>query len=249
MCHNSSVIDLYTVGDGDKTWDTLRQGEMPFVHWLLVHGPQGEKVRVKAVFDGGAMVGTMCTSFFKKVQHRLLGQTTPSNRRLRVANGTIIPSHAVWTGMLELGGVRVKAEFEIFDSGGGWEFLFGKPLLRCFKVLHDFDADTVTIRAAHGPVVLCNSVSQCAPKTPLGVSLTLSVEQRENSVGGSSGVKPPPRQVLHHKVLDVEVQNNKLDCILGGTNDTSTVTGGYIINEDESIVQEEEEWLKATGEP
>ena len=126
-------------------WETLSQREVPFTHWLLLHGPRGEIVRVKALFDGGAMVGAMCKSFFKKIQHRLKGQTRPSNRRLRVANGVIVPSHAVWSGVLELGGLRAQGEFEIFDSGGGWEFLFGKPLLHHFKALHDFNTDTVTI--------------------------------------------------------------------------------------------------------
>ena len=65
---NSALIDLYSVRDGDKMWETLSQKEVPFIHWLLLHGPQGEVVRVKALFDRGAMVGAMCTSFFKKIQ-------------------------------------------------------------------------------------------------------------------------------------------------------------------------------------
>ena len=60
-------------------WETLSQREVPFTHWLLVHGPRGEIVRVRALFDGGAMVGAMCTSFFNKIQHRLEGQTKPSS--------------------------------------------------------------------------------------------------------------------------------------------------------------------------
>ena len=60
-------------------WETLSQREVPFMHWLLVHGPRGEIVRVRALFDGGAMLGAMCTSFFKKIQHRLEGQTRPSS--------------------------------------------------------------------------------------------------------------------------------------------------------------------------
>jgi len=79
MCDNATIIDLYSVGDKDRLWETLEQREVPFVHWLLVHGPQGEIVRVKALFDRGAMVGAMCTSFFKKVQHWLFSQTKPSN--------------------------------------------------------------------------------------------------------------------------------------------------------------------------
>jgi len=30
-------------------WETLKQKEVPFMHWLLLHGPQGEKVRVEAL--------------------------------------------------------------------------------------------------------------------------------------------------------------------------------------------------------
>ena len=63
------LIDLYAVGEDDKMWETLSQREVPFTHWLLVHGPHGEIVRVRALFDGGAMVGAMCMSFFNKIQH------------------------------------------------------------------------------------------------------------------------------------------------------------------------------------
>jgi len=62
-----------------------------------------------------------------------------------MANGVIVPSQVVWKGVLELGGLQAEGEFEVFDSGGGWEFLFRKPLLHRFKALHDFGTDTVTI--------------------------------------------------------------------------------------------------------
>jgi len=53
------------------------------MHWLWLHGPQGEVVRANALFNGGAMVGAMCLSLFEKVKHRLHGQTKPSNWLLR----------------------------------------------------------------------------------------------------------------------------------------------------------------------
>ena len=229
-------------------WETLKQKGTPFVHWLLLHRPQGEKVRVKALFDGGAMVGAMCASFFNKVQHRLLGQTKPSSRRLHVANGAIVPSQAVWTGVLELGGIRAEAEFEIFDSGGSWEFLFGKPLLHCYKALHDFATDTVTIRSAHGPVILHNNADPGAPRAPIGVSLTLSVEQRENSVGGSSSVNPPSRQVLHHELLDFEVQNDESGCIPGSADDALKIAGEGIIGKNEDTAQKGEYLTKTDND-
>jgi len=71
------------------------------------------------------MVGAMCTTFFTKIQHQLHGQTKPSGRQLRMVNGVVVPSKAVWKGMLELGGLQAEGEFEVFDSGGGWEFLLG----------------------------------------------------------------------------------------------------------------------------
>ena len=232
---------MYAVEGDDKTWETLTQKEVPFIHWLLLHGPRGEIIRVKALFDGGAMVGAMCTSFFNKVQHRLLGQTKASKRRLRVANGVIVPSQAVWSGVMELGGLRAEGEFEVFDSGGGWEFLFGKPLLHRFKALHDFDADTVTIRLANKSITLCNSVGKHAPTAPIGISLTLDVKQRENSVGGSLGAKPPLRQVSHTDILDSKVQNDKPGFISDCTNDLLAVVDEYIVEEEEHLEEVNED--------
>ena len=229
-------------------WKTLKQKETPFMHWLSLHGPQGEKVRVKALFDGGAMVGAMCASFFKKVQHRLQGQTKPSSRRLRVANGVIVPSQAVWNGTLELGGIRAEAEFEIFDSGGGWKFLFGKPLLHRFKAIHDFNADTVTIQSARESIVLHNSIEKKTPETPIGISLTFSVEQKENSIGGSSGVNPPLRQVLHADILNPLVQNDESEFIAGCMDDVTEEAEEHVAETDKKCAQEKETLAKAENE-
>jgi hypothetical protein len=46
------------------------------------------------------------------------------------------------------------------------------------------------------------------------------VEQQDNSVGGSSGVNPPLRQVLNTGILKVLVQNDKSQFISGSTDDT-----------------------------
>ena len=216
---NSTIIDLYSVGDMDKVWETLEQREMPFIYWLLIHGPKGEKVRVRALFDGGAMVGAMCALFFKEIQHRLCGQTKPSERHLQMANGIIVPSQGVWKGRLELGGLQSEGEFEVFDSGGSWEFLFGKPLLCCFNAMHDFNTDTVTIQMAQGSVKLGNS-SEFMKQTSTGTHLTHNVEQQRNLVGGSSSMNPPLRQVLHMDVSDSLVQDDKSSSILDHISNT-----------------------------
>ena len=46
-----------------------------------------------------------------------------------MGNGTIVPSRATWKGKMRLGNITVEGEFEVFDSGGSWAFLLGKPLL------------------------------------------------------------------------------------------------------------------------
>jgi len=107
-----------------------------------------------------------------------------------------------------LGGLQAEGEFEVFDSSGGWEFLFGKLLLHCFKAVHDFNADTVTVWTAQGSMALCNNV-KLVKVTPMGASPAHNAKQQENSVGGSSSMNPPLRQVLHTNILEPLVQNDE----------------------------------------
>jgi hypothetical protein len=61
-----STANLYSV----EPLEVIRaagEEEVPFVHDLNVLSPSGERTRVRALFDGGAMVGAMSTSVFKKV--------------------------------------------------------------------------------------------------------------------------------------------------------------------------------------
>ena len=60
-----NLIDLYSVGHMLvlEQWKAGKD-EVPFKQLLQLKGPQGEIVRVSALFDGGAMVGAMCTSVF-----------------------------------------------------------------------------------------------------------------------------------------------------------------------------------------
>ena len=92
---NMIIFDLYEVGHESVTRKmcTEAETEIPFAHQIKIHGPQGEITQVSALFDGAAMVAAMCTSLFNHVKHRL-GYWQPSQRRLRMANGTIVPSQA-----------------------------------------------------------------------------------------------------------------------------------------------------------
>jgi len=196
---NTNVIDLYSVGHESVTRKMCDGGiEIPFKQGIRLHGPKGEVVRMEALFDGGAMVAAMCSTVFEMVKHRL-GDWGPSVKRLRMANGTIVPSQATWRGIIDLGGVEAKGEFEVFDSGGSWAFLFGKPLLRVFKARHNFEEDTVTITDANDmSTTLENGLTTILANEDLGeigISLTLDVKQRAMSLGGSPESDPPAREV------------------------------------------------------
>ena len=79
-----------------------------------------------------------------------------------MANRTIILLEATWTGTIHIGGIEATETFEVFNSGGGWSFLFGKPLLRAFRAKHDYDTDKVTIRDNNNTVTLHNNFARQA---------------------------------------------------------------------------------------
>ena len=177
---NENHIMLYSVGHKVVTREMCKaKEEVPFKHTLQLLGPKGEVVRVSALFDGAAMVGAMCQSVFKKIKHRLEGWKK-SERLLRMANGVLVPSQAVWKGVMWLGGIEMEGSFEVFDSGGNWAFLLGKPLLRRFNAEQDFSSDTVIVHATpeSTPINLCNKINQLALRNEIiGMNLTLDVKQ------------------------------------------------------------------------
>ena len=81
---NDTVVNLYSVGHEQVTRKMCNEGiEAPFQHTLRLLGPQGEVVRVAALFDGCAMVSVMCATVFEQVKHRL-GEWKESTRQLRI---------------------------------------------------------------------------------------------------------------------------------------------------------------------
>ncbi|KAG1812772.1 uncharacterized protein BJ212DRAFT_1276045, partial [Suillus subaureus] len=101
-------------------------------------------VQVKALFDKGTMISAMCTMVFDSIKHRL-GNWKASVKKLRMANGALVPSKGMWKGEVTIAGVEAQGEFKVFDSGGGWKFLLGKPMLQVFKAIHEYETDTVLI--------------------------------------------------------------------------------------------------------
>ncbi|KAF8191954.1 hypothetical protein K438DRAFT_1762530 [Mycena galopus ATCC 62051] len=73
-----------------------------------------------------------------------------------MASGQLVDLEATWEGTIEVEGVKVRGSFEVFDSGGGWSFLFGKPLQTAFSAVHDYKQDVVSIEAGGKQALLRN---------------------------------------------------------------------------------------------
>ncbi|KAG2045923.1 hypothetical protein BDR06DRAFT_832512, partial [Suillus hirtellus] len=73
-----------------------------------------------------------------------------------MANDNEVPSHGVWTGMFQWNKAKVCTLFEVFDSGGTWNVLTGKPLLEQLQAKHDYTNDTISIPALPQPYIIHN---------------------------------------------------------------------------------------------
>ena len=134
--------DIYTVGSESKEKEL--EDSQPFVHGVKLHGTKGEIVRLKGVFDNGAMINAMDSRVFKKIERRL-SEVTPSDRLLWMVDGTIVPSVGRWSGTIEVCRIQRNGTFEIFPSGGSWALLFGKPLMKTFSMEHRYADNTISL--------------------------------------------------------------------------------------------------------
>ena len=117
----------------------------------------GGPITVWANIDDGVLTNAMSTTNFNTIKHHL-GYCKPSPRWLRMADGSIVKPKAVWEGRMEIGSVQVYSSFEVFESGGSWEFLLGKPLLTALHAVHEYTGDTMTIENKGISAVLENQI-------------------------------------------------------------------------------------------
>ena len=107
-------------------------------------GLRGEVVQIRSVFDDGVMLNAIDAGVFETVKGRLT-ELMASLKILRMADGCLVPSLRVWDGEVEVKGLWRRGSFEVFDSGGAWALLFGKPLLTAFDAFHGYGLDEVHI--------------------------------------------------------------------------------------------------------
>ena len=188
----SIIVDLYSMESEDK-----RRNSEPFQHTIELHGPQGEIVRIKSTFDDGAMVNAVDLAVHQKSKHRLK-PLERSSRILRMADGRLVPSVGIWSGEITIGNTTVEDTFKIFDSKGAWLALFGKPLLRRFKAVHEYDTDIVKI-PKNGTWTILQNQYRCGKdtRTTILMGQALKTNQRTNFKGDHCA--SPSRQVPYDK--------------------------------------------------
>ncbi|KAJ3847558.1 hypothetical protein EV368DRAFT_87603 [Lentinula lateritia] len=109
----------------------------------------GRQATVEAMVDDGAMVAAMDANIYEGLRNEIGGWTT-MQRKFRMANGTVVPGKARWAGHINVKGVEVDGEFEVFDSGSSWKFLFEKPLLKRFSAVHDYGKESIVLHGKRG---------------------------------------------------------------------------------------------------
>ncbi|KAJ7053887.1 hypothetical protein C8F01DRAFT_1165177 [Mycena amicta] len=107
------------------------------------------------LFDGGVSVGALDKKVWE-ANKEALGPGKPSTTILRMASGQLILSERRWEGTVEIEGISKWVRLEVFDSGGGWQVLLGKPLQAALGAIHDYAADIIRIQTGDTAVELKN---------------------------------------------------------------------------------------------
>jgi hypothetical protein len=139
---NNEITDVYMVDELGKS--VVARTSNPFLTAPSLQGPRGERVRFLAIVDNGAMINAIDTTAYQRIARRL-NPLSPSSRKLRMANGSVISSTGTWVGILEWGPITTHTTFEVFPSGGSWRMLIGKPLLEQVKATQDYSTDSISI--------------------------------------------------------------------------------------------------------
>ncbi|KAF8584368.1 hypothetical protein K439DRAFT_1346295, partial [Ramaria rubella] len=61
-----------------------------------------------------------------------------------------------WSGMVDIGSIKMLQTFEVFDANGVFYMLLGRPWLDATQAVQDFYDDTLTMHTDKGTVTLQN---------------------------------------------------------------------------------------------
>ncbi|KAG1895071.1 uncharacterized protein F5891DRAFT_1194580 [Suillus fuscotomentosus] len=82
-----------------------------------------------------------------------------------MADGSLVQSQGIWKSTIKWGSTAVYTSFEVFDSGGMWKMLIGKPLLEQLCAVHDYAQDIISIPSYPKPSIVTNLYN--SPSAPM----------------------------------------------------------------------------------
>ncbi|CAK5270808.1 unnamed protein product [Mycena citricolor] len=127
----------------------------PFYQRIRLANDNGSTVRLTAQIDNGAMRN--CISAERWTQYgQCLGRLAQSKTVLKVASGERITPKGRWWGQVSVGGVTTGAWFEVFQGGGAFDVILGKPWLHSVRAIHNYGNDEIRITAAGRETTLQN---------------------------------------------------------------------------------------------
>ncbi|KAK1234698.1 hypothetical protein PQX77_002095 [Marasmius sp. AFHP31] len=136
---SENTIDVYSVQQVRS-----RVSEPFRVDVELIDGER-KATLVCGMIDDGAMVVGLSKQQYERIKDEI-GGWGQSKRWMRMADGALVPGVASWQGVVRVKGLEMETALEVFDSGGQWDFLFGKPLLKKFGAVHDYEKDTIVVK-------------------------------------------------------------------------------------------------------
>lgn len=220
---NYRVVNVYRVGVIPEI-----EKSVPFTQWVQLLGPRGEVVRMRGVFDDGAMINAIDTRALRAVEARL-SPLVPSGKSLRMANGLVVPSVGCWEGEVRVGGVTRRGVFEVFDSGGAWSLLFGKPLLAEFGIVRTYRPDIAYLSNGSSILRLANLSSP----VPFPKDAQLSEAERLAALlAAAKGLDCEDGENLQTPTLGVRLSTS------AGVSDVGSEVPGGFVEDVESVGDE-----------
>lgn len=189
---NTDLVDLYMVQPMKPGKTTQSINTIPFTCRIQLRQNQGDQgTSLSGLFDSGAMINAISKEAYQARAHTL-GPLRPSQRRLRMADGTLVQPVGVWKGTIQVASQIVPAEFEIFDCSSGWSTLIGKDLLGRLGVVQDYELDTVTLK--HTGEKLRNEMRRAKDREESTLRPTLAIELQRYQTARRKGRTARRRQ-------------------------------------------------------
>ncbi|KAJ6535377.1 hypothetical protein DFH09DRAFT_1324998 [Mycena vulgaris] len=160
-----------------------------------------------------------------------LSPLIPSTTRLGVASGGKIWPYGRWWGEVAVGGVQAGAWFEVFECGGAFDIILGKPWLHSMRAIHNYETDEIHIRTAVQEAMLQNEeagVAELEARQPAGAPASHA------EAGQADGVP----EALVTMATEVEIGTKKDDEGIVGE-DSGDAMG--VVEED---MDAEEQWRR-----